>query len=932
MPDVLKQQLARRIASERMLVVVGTGVSLASTGGETLASWKGLIGNGVDRCVDLKLKDAAWGDQYKKLLESDLEDLLGVAEQVSRRLGWRPTEPCGGDWSGWLRETVGALRVKKRDLIKAIRDLGTPIATLNYDNLLTEATGRPPLTWQQAAQWLPVLEGRDEAILHLHGHWRQHSSVVLGIRSYDAVLGEGLAQHMQRALATFQSLVFIGCSGTLVDPNFGALLEWLRHELGDSEHSHYLLVREGEALPVPEPQLREARIVPLRYGRTHSDLLPYLAGLSRKGSGKSGGEIRTRIGGGSPPSPARHNLPTSNPDFVGREEPLKGLRHLLTEGKGPAVITQVITGLGGIGKTQTALAYCYRHLADYDLIWWLHAETPATLAVDYGTLARPLGLDPGTADQEKMAAAIRERLSTLPSWLLVFDNVEDPTLPRAWLPTTGGGHALITSRRTDWRGIARVLPLEAMREYEALQLLTGSQDPGLIPGAELARAKALIQDLGYLPLALAQARAYMAETGRSFGSYQKLLRASQSVTLAKRLVSRDFTLSFASVWQTSVDAAASACPAARPLLELLAFFAAEPLPADVLAADPSLLPSGLQGERARNAAIGALHRYSLIRAEGGSITVHRLVQAVARDALDEATTKVRAETAVRLVNAALPHLPQEHANWPTMASLLPHALAATEAAERLTAALEVTATVLNQTAVYHQARAAWAEAEPLLERAIAIGEKTLGPEHPDLATRLNNLAQLYQDTGRHAEAEPLYERALAIGEKTLGPEHPTLAAQLNNLASLYHDTGRLAEAEPLYERALAIGEKTLGPEHPTLAVQLNNLTLLYQDTGRHAEAEPLMQRARAIDEKALGPDHPAVARDLNNLATLYQDTGRHAEAEPLMQRAVAILVKALPAGHPNLVTVRSNYAALLDQLGRTEEATKLRAQAPAATA
>jgi hypothetical protein len=116
-----------------------------------------------------------------------------------------------------------------------------------------------------------------------------------------------------------------------------------------------------------------------------------------------------------------NNLPSFNPDFVGREEPLKELHRLLTSGQGPAVTTQAITGLGGIGKTQTALAYCYRHLTDYRLIWWLHAESPATLAADYVMLAEPLGLDPAIADQEKLTAAIRTALQARDLWLLVFN-------------------------------------------------------------------------------------------------------------------------------------------------------------------------------------------------------------------------------------------------------------------------------------------------------------------------------------------------------------------------------------------------------------------------------------------------------------------------------------------------------------------------------
>ncbi len=78
-------------------------------------------------------------------------------------------------------------------------------------------------------------------------------------------------------------------------------------------------------------------------------------------------------------------------------------------------------------------------------------------------------------------------------------------------------------------------------------------------------------------------------------------------------------------------------------------------------------------------------------------------------------------------------------------------------------------------------------------------------------------AELYRDQGKYAEAEPLYRRALAIDEKALGPEHPDVGQSLNNLAEGYHSQGRYAEAEPLYKRALAIFEKALGPEHPDVA-------------------------------------------------------------------------------------------------------------------
>jgi tetratricopeptide (TPR) repeat protein len=490
-----------------------------------------------------------------------------------------------------------------------------------------------------------------------------------------------------------------------------------------------------------------------------------------------------------------HNLPSPNPDFVGRKDGLTAIHEALSAA-GSATRAYAITGLGGVGKTQTALAYCYRHLADYRLIWWFRGAEPATLAANYITLAEPLEL-PEERDQAKTVQAVKAKLQVTHGWLLVLDNAEDPTVVRPYLPGTGG-RVLLTSRRTDWEGTAAERVLKEMTEDEALQLLLpGRPDPAALPGTELAEAKALARNLGHLPLALAQARAYMQETGKNLAGYRRLFQASRPRVLDRGQASPDYPASVAKTWQVSIDAAAGACPAAHSLLELLAFFAPDALPMAVLGSAPEVLPEGLHDEIERDDAIAALTRFSLIGAEAGIIAVHRLVQAVTRDGLDEATAKARAEAAIRLVQAALPDQPQEHINWPIMGMLLPHALAAAEAAKRLGAGLKTAATVLNQTALYHYARAAWAEAEPLYERAIAIGEKTLGPEHPDLATHLSNLARLYRATGRYAEAEPLYERAIAIDEKALGPEHPGLATDFNNLAGLYRDTGRYAEAEPL---------------------------------------------------------------------------------------------------------------------------------------
>ena len=143
---------------------------------------------------------------------------------------------------------------------------------------------------------------------------------------------------------------------------------------------------------------------------------------------------------------------------------------------------------------------------------------------------------------------------------------------------------------------------------------------------------------------------------------------------------------------------------------------------------------------------------------------------------------------------------------------------------------------------------AYGNAEPLLQRALAIREKTLGPAHPATATSLGNLATLYNNMGAYAKAEPLYQRALAIDEKALGPDHPHTATILKNFAGLYKATGAYAKAEPLYQRALAINEKALGPAHPDTAKSLNNLAVLSWTQGRWSEAKDGFQRGTWIEE------------------------------------------------------------------------------------
>jgi len=312
-------------------------------------------------------------------------------------------------------------------------------------------------------------------------------------------------------------------------------------------------------------------------------------------------------------------------------------------------------------------------------------------------------------------------------------------------------------------------------------------------------------------------------------------------------------------------------------------------------------------------ALADLYAYSLASpaevSDGKTTTagfsVHRLVQDFTRRGMAEERRREVLLEALAWVNAAFVGDASDVRTWPVLDPLAPHALALARQGDAAGIA-EPTTRLYNELGTLNYAKARHAEAEPLVRRALAISEKSYGPEHPDVARDLNNLAELLRITNRPAEAEPLIRRALAILKASYGPDHPDIAILLNVLASLLEDTNRPAEAEPLYRRALTTTEASYGTDHPHVATRLNNLARLLYNTKRLAEAEPLVRRALAISETSYGPDHPQVAGCLNNLARFLQDTNRLAEAEPLMLRAVAILEASYGPDHLHTVLVRNN--------------------------
>jgi tetratricopeptide (TPR) repeat protein len=436
------------------------------------------------------------------------------------------------------------------------------------------------------------------------------------------------------------------------------------------------------------------------------------------------------------------------------------------------------------------------------------------------------------------------------------------------------------------------------------------------------------QELGGLPLALDQAGAYLEATGTALAAYQQIYQQHRTTLLAQRRAQgADHPEPVATTWSLSFTRVEETNSAASDLLRLCAYLAPDAIAEEILTLGAEHLGAVL-GPVAADAfllgqAIEALRAYSLLGRDASlqTLSVHRLVQAVVRDALDASGRQTWAERAIRAVHAALP--PVEHANWSAWERLLAHAQACAAWMDPQEIHLQEAVVILQQTGWYLIERARYSEAEPLLARAYQMSEQEQGAEHLATALSLNNLAELYREQGKYEQAEPLYQRALAIREQQVGPEHPVTAGSLNNLALLYYAQGKYEQAEPLYVRVLEIFEQQLGPLHPHTAQSLDNLAELYRVLGKYEQAEPLHQRALAIREQQLGPLHPHTARSLNNLALLYKTQGKYEQAEPLYVRALAIYKQLVGPEHPDTANSLNNLAELYRALGKYEQAEPL---------
>ncbi|MBC8875829.1 MAG: SUMF1/EgtB/PvdO family nonheme iron enzyme [Planctomycetes bacterium] len=267
-----ENDLREMIKRRQVVAVIGSGVSMATN--QQAPTWRALIESAIERCRTLGASDA-WCQTIsgQLALESDTDMLLSAAELVHGKL------LKYGELAGWLRKTFAKLNPVDRSVIRALAALDTPLVTTNYDDLIEKVTKLKHVTWKDARNAARVVRDEDRRVLHLHGHWDEPDSVVLGIRSYESVLNHDYIQEAMKAFGMTRSFLFVGCGDEgLADPNFGNFLTWLAaiETASGVEHRHYRLVRRQDTF---EPR---GRVFPLVYGDDFPELPSFLERLCPK--------------------------------------------------------------------------------------------------------------------------------------------------------------------------------------------------------------------------------------------------------------------------------------------------------------------------------------------------------------------------------------------------------------------------------------------------------------------------------------------------------------------------------------------------------------------------------------------------------------------------------------------------------------------------
>ncbi|MFI8290171.1 FxSxx-COOH system tetratricopeptide repeat protein, partial [Streptomyces sp. NPDC085614] len=625
-----------------------------------------------------------------------------------------------------------------------------------------------------------------------------------------------------------------------------------------------------------------------------------------------------QLGGSGPRLPGSlprvWNLPARNASFTGRDSLLVRLRQTLATDNRVAV--QALHGRGGVGKTQLAVEYAHRFAGEYELAWWIPAEDPALIPDQLAQLATRIGVAPADAPPADAVEALLGELRIRSRWLLVFDNIEDPTALTPFLPG-GGGHVLLTSRTPQWAGIASPLNVDVFTRTESLALLHAH-------GAVLddSAADRLARTLDDLPLALAQAAALLTDGLSAAELTAELARNTAEVLAEGRPTG--YPVSLAAQVRLTATRVEADHPGAAALLAALSLLAPEPFPVTTCAGHlpdhtSTPLAHALATRLGSLATLRALTRHSLARAQDGTLQLHRLTQTVLRDQLTPDQSRQAGRDAEALLAAANPGNVRNPSTWADWQALLPHLLTV----EPSLITTEAGRNIVRNTCWYLLDRGQAHAAKDRLRQLYSTWSRQLGPDHEGTLWTAQYLARALDDTRDHAGARDLIAEALARRQRVLGEDHPDTLSTASTLAICLSALGQVEEARDLGADTLTRQRQVLGENHPHTLGTASNLVRDLSALGKVQEARDLAKDILARRQSAMGEDHPDTLSAASNLAIRLAALGQVEEARDLGADTLTRQRRVLGEEHPEALGTAFNLVLSLAALGQVEEARDL---------
>lgn len=625
-------------------------------------------------------------------------------------------------------------------------------------------------------------------------------------------------------------------------------------------------------------------------------------------------------------APAIWNAPQRNNTFTGRNAILDRVRDQI--GGGMSIVLpqpQALFGLGGVGKTQVALEYVHRFMADYDLVWWISAEDTGNVVSSLADLGARIGApsreDINLASQE--AVQMLARGAPTKRWILVFDNADDPAQLTRYFPKGGGGHILVTSRNQAWAQQGVSLPIDVFLREESVEHLIGRAS-----GLSAEEADQVASAVGDLPLAVEQAAAWLAETATPIKDYLRQL-AEQTTEVLDLNQPPDYPKTVAATWNISIARLKERSPASVRLLQLCAFLAAEPISSDLLYSkemidalrpyDPALQESLLLGRVIRE-----IGRFALAKVDqvSNSIQVHRLVQAVIRSQLTEAEQREARHVVHTVLAGCRPDGDEpidDPENWPKFAVIWPH-LTASDARNCTDAG---TRRLLIDRVRYFWKRGDFPNAQQRAETLLADWKPILGEDDVQYLYLRCQLGNILRSQGLYVEAREINTELLERQQRVLGRSHPHTYVTMSSLAS---DLAALGVYESAVEFAREAHEgfsQIFHESHRRTLSAANNLALALRMVGRYGDARVLDQETFDRRTEVLGSDHPYTLASAGRLGRDLREVGRYTESVSLLSRAYESHKRILGKEFPGTLSCAKSLAVSLRRAGQFEDARRL---------